>query len=57
VIPGAYLESIREQLVADPLVVSFQIRRERHTASDGHLRALLSLSDGTQLEFMVILRL
>lgn len=50
-IPTAYLESIRERLVTDPLVVNFRIRRERHTASNGYLRALLLLSNGTQLEF------
>jgi hypothetical protein len=49
--PAEYLASIRERLIADPLVISFKIRRERLTPSDGHIRAVLLLSDGGGLEF------
>src|SRR5919106_2436057 len=47
----AYLEAIKERVVTDPLVTSFQVIRERATVVDGHLRARLTLADGSQLEF------
>jgi hypothetical protein len=47
----AYLEAIKERVVTDPLVTSFQTIRERSTLVDGHLRAHLELADGSQLEF------
>jgi hypothetical protein len=46
-----YLDAIKERLVTDPIVASFQIARERITAVDGHLRARLTFVDGSQLEF------
>lgn len=46
-----YLDSVKERLLTDPLVVAFHIRRERHTATDAHLRVRASLADGSQLEF------
>ena len=46
-----YLEAIKERLVTDPMVASFQVIRERATVVDGHLRARLTLADGSQLEF------
>lgn len=46
-----YLNAIKERLVTDPIVVSFEIMRERATPLDGHLRARLVLVDGSQLEF------
>jgi hypothetical protein len=49
--PAEYLASIRERLIADPLVTSFAIRRERSTPSDGHMRAALTFGDGSGLEF------
>ncbi len=49
--PAEYLASIRERLIADPLVISFKIRLERLTPSDGHIRAVLTLSDGSGVEF------
>lgn len=47
----AYLEAIKERLVTDPMVTSFQVIRERATLGDGHLRIRLTLTDGSQLEF------
>ena len=47
----AYLEAIKERLVTDPMVTSFQVIRERSTSVDGHLRARLTLADGSQFEF------
>jgi Family of unknown function (DUF6516) len=48
---AAYLEAVQERFVADPLVTSFQVIRERSTLVDGHVRARLELTDGSQLEF------
>jgi hypothetical protein len=48
---AAYLEAIKERVVTDPMVASFQVIRERATVVDGHLRARLTLADGSQLEF------
>jgi hypothetical protein len=47
----AYLGSIKERLVTDPIVTSFHVIRERSTIVDGHLRARLTLADGSQLEY------
>ena len=47
----AYLDSIKERFVSDPIVTSFQVIRERSTLVDGHIRARLTLVDGTRLEF------
>jgi len=46
-----YLAAIKDRLLADPMVVRFQILRERSTLQDGHMRARLVLSDDTQVEF------
>jgi hypothetical protein len=46
-----YLDAIKERLVTAPIVASFEITRERATPVDGHLRARLVLTDGSQLEF------
>jgi len=47
----AYLDSIKERFVIDPVATSFETIRERSTLVDGHLRARLDLADGGQLEF------
>src|SRR5262245_37291203 len=47
----AYLDSIKERFVNDPIVTSFHVIRERSTWVDGHLRVRLRLADGSQLEF------
>src|SRR5688572_33376267 len=47
----AYLDSIKERFVTDPVVTSFHVIRERSTLIDGYLRARLALADGSQLEF------
>lgn len=49
--PAEYLESVKERLLTDSVVTSFQIRRERHTVIDGHLRVRVSIVDGSLLEF------
>jgi len=46
-----YLEAIKERLITEPVVVSFEILRERRTLMDGHLRVRLQLIDSSQLEF------
>jgi hypothetical protein len=46
-----YLTSIKERLTADRVVSSFQVIRERTTLTDGHLRARLTLTDDSHLEF------
>lgn len=47
----AYLDSVKERLVTDPIVNSFQVIRERSTLVDGHLRVRLTLKNGSHLEF------
>ena len=46
-----YLTSIKERLTTESAVLSFHVIRERATLSDGHLRARLTLAEGSQLEF------
>jgi Family of unknown function (DUF6516) len=46
-----YHQAVKVRLIADPLVLQFDIRRERSGISDGHLRARVTLSNGDQLEF------
>lgn len=46
-----YLNAVKERLLTDPVVSSFHIVRERATLVDAHLRARLTLSDGSRLEF------
>jgi hypothetical protein len=46
-----YLDAVKERLTTDPLVAGFFIVRERVTLVDGHLRARLTISDGSLLEF------
>ena len=47
----AYRQSIQDRLLSDPLIAHIQVIRERATAGDAHLRARLTLSDGSWLEF------
>jgi Family of unknown function (DUF6516) len=47
----AYLDSIKDRLVTDPMVTGFHTVRERSTWVDGYLRTRLDLRDGSQLEF------
>ncbi len=47
----AYLDSIKERFVTDPIVTGFHVIREHSTLVDGHLRVRLTLADGSQLEF------
>lgn len=46
-----YHQDIKARLIADPLVLRFDIRRERRTLNDGYLRASLTLANGDRLEF------
>ena len=46
-----YLDAIKECLLTSPVVSSFHVIRERDTLTDGHLRARLTLTDGSHLEF------
>jgi hypothetical protein len=48
---AAYLDAMKERFVTDPLVTSFEVIRERSTLVDGHVRARIELTDGSQLEF------
>jgi hypothetical protein len=52
-----YHQAVKTRLIADPIVRCFEIRRERRSINDGHLRARLTLSDGGQLEFSEYVRL
>jgi hypothetical protein len=46
-----YLDSVKERLLTDPHVSAFHITRERATAIDGYVRARLTISNNSQLEF------
>ena len=46
-----YLDAIKERLTTDPVVSGFSVIRERVTLVDGHLRARLTVSDGSLIEF------
>jgi hypothetical protein len=48
---AAYVEAVKDRLLTEPSVVAFHIIRERITISDGHLRARLTLTDESWLEF------
>jgi len=49
--PLEYLESIKERLLTDHIVVAFTIIRERVTSTDVHIRARLELKNSSRLEF------
>lgn len=49
--PAAYIAAVKELLVTHPVVGEFEIRRERTTSTDGHIRAHLELADESWLEF------
>ena len=51
-----YFDSIKVRLLSDPLVASFRVIRERVMATEGHLRARLTLEDGSLLEFSEYVR-
>lgn len=46
-----YLQAVKELLLTNPLMVSFQIVRERMTSTDGYLRARIVLCNNSFLEF------
>jgi hypothetical protein len=46
-----YLESLKERLLTDGNVATFDVIRERSTTVDGFIRARLAFVDGSQLEF------
>jgi hypothetical protein len=51
-----YHQAVKARLIADPLIVRFEIRRERRSVDDGHLRACLMLHNGDKLEFSEYVR-
>ncbi len=51
-----YHQVVKARLITDPLVVRFEIRRERRTIDDGYLRASLTLRNGDRLEFSEYVR-
>ena len=46
-----YFDAVKERLTTSPAVASFAITREHITLIDGHLRARVSVSNGSLLEF------
>jgi hypothetical protein len=46
-----YHRDIKARLIADPLILRFDIRREKRTQDDGYLRACLILATGDRVEF------
>ena len=51
-----YFDAIKERLLNDPLIADFHILRERIMETEGHLRARLTLEDGSMLEFSEYVR-
>jgi hypothetical protein len=51
-----YHQAVKARLIADPLVLRFDIQRERRTADDGYLRACLLLDNREELEFSEYVR-
>lgn len=51
-----YLESVKERLLTDASIASFEIVRERSTTADGHLRARLGMTNQQKLEFSEYVR-
>jgi hypothetical protein len=51
-----YHQAVKARLIADPLVLQFEIQRERRTADDGYLRARLLLNNQQELEFSEYIR-
>ena len=49
--PAEYLEAVKARLLTDQLVEHIEIRRERSTQADAHLRARLVLVNRSVLEF------
>jgi hypothetical protein len=49
--PAEHLEAVKERLLTDPVVAGFQVRRERYTITDAHLRVRVAIVDGSLLEF------
>lgn len=49
--PAEHVLLVKERLLNDPLVVRFQMHRERITDASGYLRARVELLDGSWLEF------
>ena len=43
-----YHQAVKSRLIADPLIAKLEIRRERRTVADGHLRAMLTPRNGDQ---------
>ena len=50
--PAEYLEVVKTRLITDAVVASVEIRRERSTLADAHLRARLELIDGSTLQVL-----
>ena len=46
-----YLSTVKARLMTDPIIFAFSIVRERVTLVDGHLRARVTLTNSTLLEF------
>jgi len=55
-IVAEYHQAVKARLIADPLVLRFDIQRERQTADDGYLRVRLLLEDREELEFSEYVR-
>jgi Family of unknown function (DUF6516) len=52
-----HLDAVKTRLLTDPVVAAFHVTRERNTISDGYLRARLTLSGDSQLEFAEYIQL
>jgi hypothetical protein len=53
----AYHQKVKARLIADPLILEFEIIRETQTSDEGHLRARLILHNGERLELSEYVRL
>jgi Family of unknown function (DUF6516) len=52
-----HLDAVKTRLLTDPVVAAFHVTRERSTISDGYLRARLTLSGDSKLEFAEYIQL
>lgn len=46
-----YLNTLKERLLSDPKVASFQIRREREGTNEGYWRGIILFADDSRFEF------
>lgn len=46
-----YLDALKQRILSEPRIITFQVLRERSTVLDGYLRGLIHWADDSKLEF------